>query len=169
VVGEDRGEVALIEPPGLRGRLQRLVDIAGPVQLGEIDGLGDLAPQPRGAGRRGSGQPAFGAGSDRKERLLLRALRAGPALPRSRLLLAGSALLLLASMFLPWYGVNSDSSSDTALTAYVDRGFNAWQVFAVNDGFLLASGVLALLLAAMSSRGWPRAAARWVRSSGRSF
>ncbi len=39
VVSEDRREVALREALGVRGRGERLVDLALPVELGEIDGL----------------------------------------------------------------------------------------------------------------------------------
>ena len=39
VVGEDRREVALPEAVSVRGRRERLVDLALPVQLREVDGL----------------------------------------------------------------------------------------------------------------------------------
>ena len=52
-VREDRRQVALAEAAGGRRGGERLVDVARAVQLGERDGLGDLAPQPGRAGRGG--------------------------------------------------------------------------------------------------------------------
>ena len=47
--------------PASAAAAQRLVDSPGAVELGEIDGLGDLAPHPRRAGRGGRDQPRLGA------------------------------------------------------------------------------------------------------------
>ena len=45
-VREDRRQVAVAEAAGVRRDRERLVDVAGAVQLGQRDGLGELAPQP---------------------------------------------------------------------------------------------------------------------------
>ena len=45
-MGEDRGEVALAEPARLGAHLEGVLDLARAVQLGEIDRLGHLAPDP---------------------------------------------------------------------------------------------------------------------------
>jgi hypothetical protein len=60
-VREDRREFPVAEAAGVRGGPQRLVDIAWAVQLGQIDRLGDLAPQACRPGRRGRDQPLLSA------------------------------------------------------------------------------------------------------------
>lgn len=103
-VGEDRRQVAVAEAAS-RGRCrERLVDITSAVLLGERDGLGELAPQPAGAGgcraatsqRSAPGaiarnacsstEPAFGRRSSGPAAAADRAPRgcsAGPAWPRA--------------------------------------------------------------------------------------
>jgi hypothetical protein len=51
---DDGGQVAVAEAFGLRGDGERLLDGLRPVQLGQRDGLGELAAQ-LGRARRGGG------------------------------------------------------------------------------------------------------------------
>jgi hypothetical protein len=63
-VREDRCQVALAEAAGGRRGGERLIDLVAAVELGERDGLGDLAPQPGRAGRSRGDQPPLRAGPD---------------------------------------------------------------------------------------------------------
>ncbi len=83
-MGEDAREIPVGEPARASARLQRPVDFLGSVQLGEVDRLGELAPQPLRPRRGGLDQPALRGRADLKERLLLGALSARPALKRTR-------------------------------------------------------------------------------------
>jgi hypothetical protein len=68
---ENGREVTVTEPAVARASLQCLVDRSGAVQLGEVDRLGHLATDPRGAFRGGSLQPPLRAFADGKELSLL--------------------------------------------------------------------------------------------------
>ncbi len=66
MVREDRGEVAVPEALGLRGDRERFLDSLGAVQLGQRDGLGELAPQLGRPGRSSDDQPASAPGPIRR-------------------------------------------------------------------------------------------------------
>ena len=70
-MGEDRGQITVGEPAGVRARAQRALDLLAAVELGEIDRLGHLAPHTLRAGRGRSDQPPLGTLAERKERALL--------------------------------------------------------------------------------------------------
>ena len=61
---EDRRERALVEAAGVGGDRAAPLDALGAVELGEIDGLGHLAPDAARAGRRGPRQPRARARPD---------------------------------------------------------------------------------------------------------
>lgn len=79
LVGEDAGEIAVLEPAGASACLQRPGDLLGTVQLGQVDRFGELAPQPLRPRGRSLDQPALGNRADLQERLLLGALDARPS------------------------------------------------------------------------------------------
>ena len=64
-MSEDRGQINVGEPAGVSTHLERVLDLSGAVQLCQIDGLGDLAPDPRRARGSSLDQPALGAGPER--------------------------------------------------------------------------------------------------------
>ena len=71
MVGEDRGEIAVTKATGVGRRAQRVVEGAGAMELGQVDGLGDFAPHACGAGGSCGDQPGMRAGPDLKERGLI--------------------------------------------------------------------------------------------------
>ena len=92
LVGEDRGEIAVSEPLGLRARFERVVHDTAAVKLGEVDGLAELASQPARAGRGGLGQPLLRTSADPKERGFL--LTPGPWFALDRTGRAGRVVLI---------------------------------------------------------------------------
>src|SRR5450755_3933450 len=81
---EDRREITISEPARVSAHPERMLDLPGAVQLGEVDRLGHLPSDARGALGGRSGQPCLSAGSEREERLLLARAGAGRALKRAR-------------------------------------------------------------------------------------
>jgi len=80
LVSEDAGEVTIGEPACVRAALQRPVDGLDPVELGQIDSFGELAPQPRRPLRSRAAQPPFRAWADLQKLLLVLAVGAGTTL-----------------------------------------------------------------------------------------
>src|SRR6266536_6166326 len=70
-VVQDRGEVVLGEPARDGGQAQRLVDLPGAEDTGQLDGLGHLGADPGGAGGAGLDQPAVRTLAEPKEGDLL--------------------------------------------------------------------------------------------------
>ena len=64
---EDRHQVAVVEPSGLRGDRQRRIDPLGAQNVRQLDGLVHLAPDPRDAGGGGLGQPPAGSLAQHEE------------------------------------------------------------------------------------------------------
>ena len=68
---QDRGEVVLGEPARDGGQAQRLVDLPGAEDTGQLNGLGHLGADPGGAGGAGLDQPAVRTLAEPKEGDLL--------------------------------------------------------------------------------------------------
>ena len=82
-MGEDRGEITVGEAACIGGGAQCLIDLAAAVEFGEVDGLGELAPDACCAGCRGGDQPCLGARTDRQERFLIAGAGSWLALDRA--------------------------------------------------------------------------------------
>jgi hypothetical protein len=67
----------------------------------------------------------------------------------------GAALLLFASLFLPWFSTSSDNPNSRLAGASGGDGVNAWQVFATLDWLLVAACSAPFILAWIVARGHP--------------
>jgi hypothetical protein len=82
LVGEDRGEVTVGEPAGVRARPQRTLDLVVAVELGEVNCFCHLATNPGSALSGGGDQPGLGAITEGQELPLLDASRPWASLER---------------------------------------------------------------------------------------
>jgi hypothetical protein len=71
LVREDRCQIPVAEPAGVSAPLQRVVDLFGAVQLGEIDRFRHLAPYSLRTRSASLDQPSLRSRTEREERALV--------------------------------------------------------------------------------------------------